>query len=266
MKYGTCLSGANAGFSIMSPQFAAMHKRRVGTRRIARGRNSATRAKTNHRQREELIKSLGTRRGDHGEARVPVQDISSECPFHRQRQPVVLPSFAGRNIRRRRWLGIGASCLFMTLFWGCTARPIAADPPAASAPPARLEPVDSVAPATPAVPHGKTADKRTPHKAHKTRPAETRQAEIIAAIEPRALIGKEPSAVEKLLGSPSDISQKDVSLIWTYGSPDCAFQVYFYPDIKTSMFHALQYAATRHDGGKIDLAQGCIQRLLIVRK
>ena len=89
---------------------------------------------------------------------------------------------------------------------------------------------------------------------------------MATAIEPSMLIGKEPSAVEKLLGGPADITQKDVSLIWTSGSPDCAFQVFFYPDIKTSMFHALQYAATGRDREKIDLAQGCIQRLLIVRK
>jgi len=196
---------------------------------------------------------------------VPTQDISSECPFHRQRQPVVLPFFTGKIKRRRHWLGIGASCLSITLLWGCAARSTDVNPPA-SAPPAQLEPIDSVTPATPVFSHGKTADKRTHHKTHKTRPSEIRQAEIVAAIEPHVLIGKEPSAVEKLLGSPGDVSQKDISLIWTYGSPDCAFQVYFYPDIKTSMFHALQYAATGHDGGKIDLDQGCIQRLLIVRK
>lgn len=105
-------------------------------------------------------------------------------------------------------------------------------------------------------------DKRWQHKSH----FRTKQAEILAAIEPSALLGKEPSAVQKLLGSPADISKRDVSLVWTYGSSDCALQVYFYPDIKTSMFHALQYAATRQDGGKIDLSQGCIQRLLIARK
>jgi hypothetical protein len=196
---------------------------------------------------------------------VPIRDINSECPFRRQQRPVVLPFFTGKIIECLRWSYIGTSCLSIMLLWGCAARSTDANPPA-SGPPAQLEPIDSVTPATPVFPHGKTADKRTPHKTHKTRPSEIRQAESVAAIEPHVLIGKEPSAIEKLLGSPGDVSQKDVSLIWTYGSPDCAFQVYFYPDIKTSMFHALQYAATGHDGGKIDLAQGCIQRLLIVRK
>jgi hypothetical protein len=196
---------------------------------------------------------------------VPVQDFSSERPFHRQRQLAVFQSFNEINVTRRNWFGVGLSCVCIMLLWGCTGRPTDAVP-FPSAPPTQLQPVDSISPVATVVLHTKIADRRTPHKVHKTKPSETRQAEILAAIEPRALIGKEPSAVEKLLGSPADVSQKDVSLIWTYGSPDCAFQVYFYPDIKTSMFHALQYAATTHDGGKVDLTQGCIQRLLIARK
>jgi hypothetical protein len=86
------------------------------------------------------------------------------------------------------------------------------------------------------------------------------------AVEPSTLIGKEPSAVEKLLGSPAGIAQRDVSLIWTYGATDCVFQVYFYPDIKTSMFHALQFTAETPDGRKVEVTHGCIQHLLLVRK
>jgi len=156
----------------------------------------------------------------------------------------------------------------LLLLCGCTARPIAADP-VPPTPPQDPEPITLAEPAAPAAPivlHGKSAHKRTPHGVRKAKPPETKPAEMVAAIEPDMLIGKEPSAVEKLLGSPADITQKDVSLIWTYGSPDCAFQVFFYPDIKTTMFHALQYAATGHDRAKIDLARECIQRLLIVRR
>jgi hypothetical protein len=80
------------------------------------------------------------------------------------------------------------------------------------------------------------------------------------------LIGKEPSAVEKLLGSPAGIAQRDVSLIWTYGATDCVFQVYFYPDIKTSMFHALQFTAATTDGHRVEVSHDCIQHLLLVRK
>jgi hypothetical protein len=133
--------------------------------------------------------------------------------------------------------------------------------PLASSPPRTLQPAYAANETIPTTLHRRPGEKRWLRKPHKIK-----QLENIAAVEPSALIGKEPSAVRKLLGSPADISEKDVSLIWTYGSPQCAFQVYFYPDIKTSMFHALQYAATTHDGGKIDLSQGCVQRLLVMRK
>jgi hypothetical protein len=133
--------------------------------------------------------------------------------------------------------------------------------PFASDPPKSLQPAYSKNQAVPAPLHKRSAEKRPLHKARKIK-----QLENIAAIEPSDLIGKEPSGVRKLLGSPADISERDVSLVWTYGSPECAFQVYFYPDIKTSMFHALQYAATKQDGGKLDLSKGCVQRLLVVRK
>ena len=63
IKYGTCFPGANAVFSIMSPQFTAMHKRPVGTRCIARGRNTTIWAKTNNRRRTEQIKSLRNAQG-----------------------------------------------------------------------------------------------------------------------------------------------------------------------------------------------------------
>jgi hypothetical protein len=133
--------------------------------------------------------------------------------------------------------------------------------PLASSPPKPLQPAYAAKQTIPA-----TLPRRVDEKHWLRKPHRIKQLENIAAIEPSALIGKEPSAVRKLLGSPADISEKDVSLIWTYGSPQCAFQVYFYPDIKTSMFHALQYAAKTHDGGKIDLSQGCVQRLLVMRK
>ena len=191
-----------------------------------------------------------------------VRDFSSECPFRGRLSPADLLSSAGCDIASRRWFRTATHCLSIALLCGCTPRPTTDMDPPASAPPARLQPVDPAPETTPASIPRKAADKHGQHKSHNR----TKQAEILAAVEPSALLGKEPSAVKKLLGDPADISERDVSLVWTYGSPDCAFQVYFYPDIKTSMFHALQYAATRHDGEKIELGQGCIQRLLVMRK
>ena len=191
-----------------------------------------------------------------------VQEFSSECSFRRRRPPADLVAATACDISSRRWLRAGMNCLSIVLLCGCTPRPATDAGPSASAPPARLQPIDPVPETTaPSLPR-KSADKHWQHKSHNR----TKQAEILAAVEPSALLGKEPSAIKKLLGNPADISERDVSLVWTYGSADCAFQVYFYPDIKTSMFHALQYAATRNNGEKLALSQDCIQRLLVTRK
>lgn len=73
---------------------------------------------------------------------------------------------------------------------------------------------------------------------------ETRDSKLpekVAAIDPNSLIGMDPSAVEKLLGAPVSAARSDVSLVWTYASPGCSFRVFFYPDLKTSSFHALKF-------------------------
>jgi hypothetical protein len=107
--------------------------------------------------------------------------------------------------------------------------------------------------------------KRAEHKNHKTALPTDAPPEKLAAIEPSDLIGKGPGGVAKLLGIPTSASQRDVSLIWTYASADCVFQVYFYPDIKTSLWHALQYASVDKNGGSLNPSQLCIQHILIAR-
>jgi hypothetical protein len=193
------------------------------------------------------------------EARVPVQDFNGSCTIRRRPQYAARPACAA-CCRPSRWFRPGLYGLAVVLLCGCTLQPFDMEPSPYN-PPRRLQPAYSANQAVAASPHKRSAENRPLQKSRKIK-----QVENIAAIEPSALIGKEPSAVRKLLGSPADISERDVSLVWTYGSPECAFQVYFYPDIKTSMFHALQYAATNHDGGKLDLNKGCVQRLLVVRK
>ena len=244
----------------MLPQFAATHTKSVKIRCIAWGGFALRRLQSISANAID-IKHRAPRKGEWREARVRVQTLSTKCPFWRRHRAAFIPLSVACDIGPRRRFRAGMRCLSLVLLCGCTPKPAEVDP-VASAPPARLQPMDPAPQITQSTTPRKTADKRWQHKSH----FGTRQAEILAAIEPSALLGKEPSAVQRLLGSPADISKRDVSLIWTYGSADCAFQVYFYPDIKTSMFHALQYAATRQDGEKIDLSQGCIQRLLIARK
>jgi len=112
--------------------------------------------------------------------------------------------------------------------------------------------------------HARKEDRRT-RKSSKPSEKPAPPTERLAAIEPHNLIGQGPSGVAKLLGVPSSASQRDVSLIWTYSSENCAFQVYFYPDIKTSLWHAMQYTSVDKNGGTLDPSQLCIQRILAER-
>lgn len=131
-----------------------------------------------------------------------------------------------------------------------------------------VPPASDTAPAHPAIKTQARARKEE-HRVHKMAKASDKQPasppEKLASIEPQELIGQGPSGVAKLLGVPSSASQRDVSLIWTYSSTDCAFQVYFYPDIKTSLWHALQYTSVDKNGGAVDPSQLCIQRILAER-
>jgi hypothetical protein len=92
-------------------------------------------------------------------------------------------------------------------------------------------------------------------------PRENKEPERVASVDPKSLIGLAPGAVEKLLGSPSNVSKSDPSLVWTYAGQGCSFQVYFYPDIKTASFHALKYSSTA--GEQTDNA--CLRNILMVR-
>jgi hypothetical protein len=180
------------------------------------------------------------------------------------------------NRRRRYWLGrvlkVSGTCSLMAVWLaGCsTGSPVetaTADPPYSSLTPdsnaALSGDLERVSRAMPKSEPPKS--KRAEHKNHRTAPPTDIPPEKVAAIEPRELIGKGPGGVAKLLGVPTSASQRDVSLIWTYASADCAFQVYFYPDIKTSLWHALQYASVDKNGGSVNPSQLCIQQILIAR-
>lgn len=205
------------------------------------------------------ITLLGTRRGEHKEARVPMCWMSRRL-FRIPWKFIDWPFWHDRCVPPRGGMRAAGRCFYAILLCGCSALPQNREPPAR--PPSA--PVETTALAAPIVvppSHAKVADKKLQHRVRKTKPQDSAM-----ALEPSVLIGKDPSAVEKLLGSPAGIAQKDVSLVWTYGGPDCVFQVYFYPDIKTSIFHALQFAAATPDGRKVELSHGCIQHLLLARK
>lgn len=105
--------------------------------------------------------------------------------------------------------------------------------------------------------------KEVPVPAKPRRPArevhENREPERVASVDPKSLIGMAPSAVEHLLGTPSNVTKVDPSLVWTYAGQGCSFQVIFYPDLKTASFHALKY--TSSGGEQAD----CIRNILTVK-
>jgi len=117
------------------------------------------------------------------------------------------------------------------------------------------EPAAPQAAAAPA-PVAAPKPKRPPRETHK---------EKGASIDPNDLIGLDPPAVERLLGAPANIGKGDPSLIYTYAAPGCFFRIIFYPDLKTSSFHALKYGGVDDKGVEMDASQACIRNLLMAK-
>jgi hypothetical protein len=103
------------------------------------------------------------------------------------------------------------------------------------------------------------------HEAAPPKPEKPEKLERLASVDPNSLIGMEPSTVEKLLGSPSKITKNNISLVWIYSGAGCAFQIFFYPDVKTSAFHALKYGGMDGNGGSLVTSQPCIRDILVAK-
>ena len=89
--------------------------------------------------------------------------------------------------------------------------------------------------------------------------------ERLAEVDPNTLIGLDPPTVEKLLGSPTRVSKSDISLVWTFSAPSCSFQIFFYPDLKTSSFHALKYGGVDGNGAQLAMSELCIRGILTAK-
>lgn len=99
----------------------------------------------------------------------------------------------------------------------------------------------------------------------KPTPRDTKEPEQVAAIDPDSLIGLDPPAVEKLLGAPANIGKGDPSLVWTYAGIGCSFQIIFYPDIKTTSFHALKLMDVSGNDAKTQDLRACLRNILTAR-
>lgn len=63
--------------------------------------------------------------------------------------------------------------------------------------------------------------------------------QIIALIDPGALVGLSPVEVREFIGPPVTITDRAPAKIWNYRSRECSADVIFYLDIGSSTFRAL---------------------------
>ena len=107
--------------------------------------------------------------------------------------------------------------------------------------------------------------KPKPQPREQGKPDKPDKPEKLAELDPNTLIGLDPPTVEKLLGSPTRVTKSDISLVWTFSAPSCSFQVFFYPDLKTSAFHALKYGGVDGNGAQLAMSELCIRGILTAK-
>jgi hypothetical protein len=126
-----------------------------------------------------------------------------------------------------------------------------------SPPPAIATPVTPPPPAPVQLPKPKPVTHEAPKPPEKP--------EKLAEVDPTSLIGLDPPTVEKLLGTPNKISKSEISLVWTFSAPSCSFQIFFYPDVKTSALHALKYGGVDGNGAQMATSETCIRGILTAK-
>lgn len=129
-------------------------------------------------------------------------------------------------------------------------------------PPAIALPVETPPPTPTQVPKPKPV---LHEAARPEKPEKPEKLERLAEVDPNSLIGLDPPTVEKVLGTPNKISKSDISLVWTFSAPNCSFQIFFYPDLKTSAFHALKYGGIDGNGAQLAMSELCIRGILTAK-
>src|SRR5262245_51017154 len=71
-------------------------------------------------------------------------------------------------------------------------------------------------------------------------------------IMPAALVGFSFDSVLEVLRMPDSVEKNALSVVWTYAEADCTLQLYFYPDIQTTVFHVLKYDLKSAKGEKLN--------------
>jgi hypothetical protein len=77
------------------------------------------------------------------------------------------------------------------------------------------------------------------------------------------LIGADFDSVLRVFRRPDNVQNNALSVVWVYSPPACTLQLFFYPDIQTSIFHLLKYdwknAAAENSENE------CMQNILVPR-
>ena len=175
---------------------------------------------------------------------------------------VVSTGVRNASERRKRTNGVkGAVTLGFAVLSlsGCMSwaekEPLVAEPPPA--------PLAEVAP-QPVVAQAESVEK--PKKAVRAKPVSRVSRDKASPIDPDQLIGMEPSAVRKLLGTPVRTRNDQLPREWIYGTGRCSFRVFFYPNLNTASFRVLKYGSSDGNGELIDTSDVCIRHILTARK
>ena len=116
-----------------------------------------------------------------------------------------------------------------------------------------MPPARNAMPRRPAPPRQASAQPPSPPAAPRT-------------VEPAELVGYNFDSVLAVLRQPDAVERNALSVVWTYSGSDCTLQLYFYPDIQTSVFRLLKYELKANSGEKLNEGAACMQPMMAMRK
>jgi hypothetical protein len=76
------------------------------------------------------------------------------------------------------------------------------------------------------------------------------------------LLGSDFTSILHVLRSPDSVNNDHLSVVWTYAPPGCTLRLFFYPDIKTTVFHLLKYDFRDSSGDMLMPGDACMDSML----
>ena len=76
------------------------------------------------------------------------------------------------------------------------------------------------------------------------------------------LLGSDFTGVLHVFRSPDSVNNDNLSVVWTYAPPGCTLRLFFYPDIKTTVFHLLKYDFRDSLGDMLMPGDACMDSML----